>query len=425
MKILFISPRGDGAWFVWLLSQKEGHDVDWHIVDERYTTTFEGLIKPPLKRIPKPDAYDLVVWDTDGMGEDADYARQYTPTVGSSVLADRLEEDRLFGLEVMSQCGIRVPAYECFDSPDKGIAWLQKTHKRTVFKPIGADIEDKSTTYVSANEKDMISFMERVFKKAKIDSFVLQEVVAGGTETAVGGWFNGTDWLVVDHNIEEKKLMSGGIGPNTGCAGMLVWIPPKPTPLFEQGLGKVTDWLREQNYVGPLDLNTIVTEGTAYGIEWTPRFGYEGTCNLTKLIPSFGDLLAAAAAGESLAITQTGPKFAATIAVSAPPYPILGDIVKKKMIVPVLGVDCDHLENIFLADVRAGKVEGELETTGAYNKIGAPIGTADTIKTAFAEAEVHVKRLNIPDKMYRTDLAQSIENRYVILERQGWLKSIG
>lgn len=121
MKILLISPKADGAWYVWLLAH-EGHDVDWHIADDKYVGTFDGIVKPPLKRIPDPSRYDLVVFDSDGMGDDADYARQYTPTVGSSVLADRLEEDRLFGLEVMEKAGIRVPAYEVFDSPEKGIA---------------------------------------------------------------------------------------------------------------------------------------------------------------------------------------------------------------------------------------------------------------------------------------------------------------
>ena len=422
MKILLISPKADGAWYVWLLAH-EGHDVDWHIADDKYVGTFDGIVKPPLKRIPDPSRYDLVVFDSDGMGDDADYARQYTPTVGSSVLADRLEEDRLFGLEVMEKAGIRVPAYEVFDSPEKGIAWLEKTHKRTVFKPIG-EVEDKSTTYVSKNEKDMIAFMDRVFKKAKINSYVLQEVVAGGTEAAVGGWFNGKEWLVVDHNIEEKKLMPGGIGPNTGCAGMLVWIPPRPTPMFEQGLGKITNFLRENNYVGPIDLNTIVTEGTAYGIEWTPRFGYEGTCNLTKLVPKFGELLGAAAMGESLSITG-GPKFSATVRVAVPPYPLLGEQVRKRMIVPIRGVDCEHLENIFLADVRAGQNEGELETTGAYNCVGAPIGTGDTIESAFAESEAHIKRLDIPDAMWRNDVCKCINNRYLTLERQGWLRPLG
>lgn len=420
MRILLVSHKGDGGWYVWLLC-KEGHDVDWHIADERYAGTFDGLVKPPLKRIPDPSKYDLVVFDTDGMGSDADYARQFTPTVGSSLLADRLEEDRLFGLEVMEKAGIRVPAYETFDSPEKGIAWLQKTHKRTVFKPIG-EVEDKSTTYVSKNETDMIAFMERVFKKAKINSYVLQEVVAGGTETAVGGWFNGSDWLVVDHNIEEKKLMAGGIGPNTGCAGMLVWLMHKPTPLFQQGLEKITPFLREHNYVGPIDLNTIVTEGTAYGIEWTPRFGYEGTCNLTRLVPKFSDLLYAAASGGRLDFSG-GPKFAATIRVAVPPYPILGDQVRKKMVVPVRGIDLEHLENFFLADVRMG--EDTLETTGAYNSVGAPICTGDEIDSAFADCEAHIKRLDIPDAMWRNDVCKCIKNRYLVLERQGWLRPLG
>lgn len=426
MKILLVSPKGDGGWYVWLL-KKEGHDVDWYIHDERYRGTFDGIVKAPLKNLPNPSKYDLVVFDTDGMGDAADEARILTPTVGSSALADRLEEDRLFGLEIMEAAGIRVPEWEVFDSPEKGIAWLQKNHKRTVFKPIGADIEDKSTTYVSQGESDMIAFMERVFKRAKISSFILQEVVPGHiTETAAGGWFNGHDWLVVDHNIEEKKLMPGNIGPNTGCAGMLMWLPPRPTPLFQQGLEKITDYLRKENYVGPLDLNTIVTEGTAYGIEWTPRFGYEGTCNLTRLLPvPFAELLGAAARGEPLTMPQSDRKFCASIRMSVPPYPTLGEDMRKLNSVPVLGVDLKHLEGIFLADVRKSEAEGELETTGAYNSVGAPLGLGDTIDEAFAESEGHIKRLKIPDVMWRNDVCKCIKEKYFTLERQGWLRPLG
>src|SRR5215470_1117108 len=136
MKILFVSPKADGLWFVWRL-RDNGHEVDWLLEDKKYAEIYQGIIPPPLPRFPDVFPYDLVVFDLDGMGEVADYCNMVTPTIGSSTLADRLEEDRLFGLEVMERCGIRVPAYEVFDSREKGIAWLAKTHKRCVFKPIG------------------------------------------------------------------------------------------------------------------------------------------------------------------------------------------------------------------------------------------------------------------------------------------------
>lgn len=422
MKILVVSPKGDGTWYAWLL-RNNGHDVDCYIVDPRFQNAFTGLIPQPLTRIPQPGDYDLVVFDASSQGEDADYAASITPTIGSSSLADRLEDDRIFGLEVMEQAGIKVPEWKAFDSPESGIAWLEKTRKRTVFKPIG-DVDDKATTYCSKSSEDMIAFMERVFQKSKIRQYVLQEFVVGGTECAACGWFNGDDWVLVDHNLEEKKLMSGNIGPNTGCAGMVVWIPPRPTPLFQQGLERVTPFLREVDYVGPIDLNTIVTPDTAYGLEWTPRFGYEGTPNLVPLLPiEFGEFLHRVATGQSVTIAQPRAAFSATIRCAVPPYPNAEDH-RKKLVVPVHGIDLTHLERFFLDDVRMAE-DGALETTGAYNHVGSPICTGESIHEALDACEHVLKGLDVPDLMWRNDLEKCIGKRYTTLQQQGWLRAIG
>ena len=420
MRILLVSPKGDGAWFAWKL-KSEGHTVDWIILDHKYDGCFDGIL-PARATHPDPAKYDLVVFDSDGHGQQADAARELVPTIGSSVLADKLEDDRLFGLEVMEQAGIRVPRWEAFDSPEKGIAWLKANNMRTVFKPVGeVPGDDKSTTYVSKGTDDMIAFMERVFQKAHIKSYILQEVVLG-TETAVGGWFNGTDWVVVDHNIELKKMMNDDVGPNTGCAAMCVWLPPRPTPMFQQGLEKITPFLRENNYVGPIDLNIIVTEGEAYGLEWTPRFAYEGTANLTALLNMpFSEFLSAVAAGATPTFTQSH-QFSVTLRAAVPPYPN-AELSRKKLIVPILGVDIAKLDRMVLYDVK--NVDGQLQTTGIYNCIGAPIRLGDTIEGAFAEALAALKGLNVPDLMYRTDAGKKINARYQELQRKGWLKSIG
>lgn len=421
MKILLVSPHGDGAWFTWLF-RHAGHQSDWYLLDEKYAS-YDGIVDR-LKKKPNFEAYDLVVFDDAGEGKAADQIQKVTPVIGGSELSDRLEDDRLFGLEVMEKVGIRVPAWEVFDSPEKGIAWLEKNNKRTVFKPIGDDILDKSTTYVSKSSEDMIRFMDRVFKKAKIKSYILQEVVGGGTETACGGWFNGEKWIAVDHNIELKKQMNGDIGPNTGCAGSLMWMPPKPTPLFQQGLDKVSPFLADAGFVGLIDLNTIVTEGVAYGIEWTPRFGYESTCNFTRLLPmEFGEFLGKIARGEDVTVGAPKSRFSATTRVSVPPYPNAAKSRTKDR-VPILGIDIKKLEHFFLADVQMNS-DGCLETTGNDNNIGSPIGVGDSICEAFEEVEGCIKGLNVPDLMYRTDVRECIEKRYCVLERQGWLRPIG
>src|SRR5216684_7624096 len=194
-----------------------------------------GLIPAP-KAHPKPSAYDLVVFDCTEMGEAAEQAREVTPTIGDSLLADKLENDRIFGLEFMESAGIKVPPWEPFDNPTDAIKWLAKTHKRTVLKPIGD--APSEMTYVSKNEADMVAFIEKRLPGSKVKRFLLQEYVAG-TEVSTEGWWTGTEWCAVNYTLEEKKLMAGGLGPNVGCAGNVLWMPPRRTPLFEQGLAKV------------------------------------------------------------------------------------------------------------------------------------------------------------------------------------------
>jgi phosphoribosylamine-glycine ligase len=420
VKILLVSPEADGAWFVWLLSQ--AHDVEWVCLESRYADTLSGIIAAPLAHIPNPDAYDLVVFDSSGCGKEADEARAVTPTIGGSELADQLEHDRMFGLEVMQAAGIKLPPFEPFNDTKAAIKFVQKSGKRYVLKPINDEGLSKDTTYVAKSAEDMVQYLEKL--DAKVKEFVLQEFVTG-TEVSTEAWWTGSEWVALNHTLEEKKFMAGNLGPNTGCAGNLVWMPPRKNPIFEHGLERVTDFFKEHDFVGMVDLNTIATDGDLYGIEWTPRFGYEGTCNLTRLLPvEFGDFLGAVATGQVPNLTQPKARFAATIQLSVPPYPNCEKVKSKQWErVPIKGISLEHAQSFFLRDVML--LDGELATCGRYNAIGSPIGLGETIDGAFDEVMAAVKRLDIPNLQYRNDIATCTKRRFEALQAAGWLRSIG
>lgn len=418
MRILLVSTKADGAWFVHLLAN-EGHDVSWYCESEKDAQTLSGIIPPPLKRVPPPDRYDLIVFDSSGMGVDADQARTVTPTIGSSSYADQLEDDRVFGLETMERAGIRVPRWEAFSSRSEGLNFLRKNNKRYVLKPIGDAPSD--ATYVSKSSEDMIHFIE-IRLDPKVKSFVLQEFVEG-VEVSTEAWWTGTEWVALNHTLEEKKFMNDGVGPNTGCAGNVLWMPSRSTPIFQQGLDKIAPQLKEAGFVGMIDLNTIATEGDVYGLEWTPRFGYEGTCNLVRLLPiPFGEFLADIAVGKKPLLSEPRAKFAATVRLSVPPYPS-AEFSRKLIKVPIRGLDLERLDSFVLYDVM--KEGDDLMTSGTYNAIGSPIGAASTICGAFEEVDTAIKRLDIPNLQYRTDVKKCVEARYGQLERWGWLRPIG
>ena len=398
LKILFLS-QGDGPWIA-LKLLRDGHSVDWIIDEEKYSGLLAGMLPPPLNSISHPADYDLIVFDCACTGLIADGLREHTPVIGSSSFAEKLEKDRAFGIEFMEKCGIPVPPWQQFTDVADALRWIRETKKRTVFKPLG-DQDDKATTYVSKSADDMARYLEILFKKMKVKEFLLQEFIEG-TEVSCEGYFNGTEFHAVNCTIEEKKFMAGGIGPNTGCAGNLVWMPTRTNPLFERGLRRTEDALRGAGFVGPVDLNTIVTEGEIFGLEWTPRFGYEGTCNLTRLIGSdFGEFLHAIAVGDDPHLGPPAYPFAATIRLSVPPYPNPSRPAKYGG-VPISGIDPDKLDAFYLNDVRVKEgTEGELETIGTSGLIGAPIGCGDSPEQAFYECKKVIDTLQIPDLQYR------------------------
>lgn len=414
MRILLVSASGDGAWLAWLL-QHEGHDVDWTIRNHKYAQILHGLIPDPVEHPHDPDYYHLIIFDSTEQGNIADLAREHAPTIGNSSFAEQLENDRAFGIEMMESVGIKVPPWEVFKTTQEAKAWVQKTHKRCVFKP---NDEDAELTYVSKSAEDLIRYLDRVASKVH-GEFILQEFISG-TEISTEGYFNGNEWILFNHTLEEKKFLSGGLGPNTGCAGNVVWMPSRSTPVFEQGLKKIASVLQEANYVGPIDLNTIVTEANVYGIEWTPRFGYEGTCNLVRMLPlKFGDFLYRVACGEKIEISSPRHKFCASIRISVPPYPNKGKVSSE---IEIEGIKPEKLDVFYVNDV---KLEGkQMMVAGTSGFIGAPLGCGESIKQAFEECKTAIKRLEIPDLQWRNDVADAIEKRYNTLMAQGWLRQI-
>jgi phosphoribosylamine-glycine ligase len=259
--------------------------------------------------------------------------------------------------------------------------------------------------------------------KVKVKEFLLQEFITG-TEISTEGWFNGTDFYALNHDMEEKKFLSGGHGPNTGCSGSVVWMPHLPNNLMSYGLLRTREALAQEGFVGPIDLNVIATEGQIFGLEWTPRFGYDAACNLSRLLPmEFGEFLYQIATGASPSVIPSKYPFAATIRLSVPPYPYEGKVGKYGP-VPVKGIDLSHIDCCYLSDVRL-LPDGTMETIGIDGFVGAPIGVGDSIKEAFADCEDFIGRLQIPDLQWRNDIGKCCEKRYAELSRNGWLRHSG
>lgn len=420
-KILISTYTGYGNWFS-LRLQEEGHDVDIYYHGEKNNTRYvmDGLIKPPSMAEPSFGKYDLVLFDLTGKPALAERAAKLTKVIGDGNFNSEIEEDRIFGIEVMEESGINVPPWEAFDDLGEAKKFIKKTQKTYVFKPSGGQDQDTASTYVSKNAQDLLDYLDKLGKTSKGVEFILQEVVKG-TEISTEAWFNGEDFYLLNSTLEEKKFMDQGRGPNTGCSGNLVWVYDEMNPplIFREGLAKLKNFLKQYNYHGMIDLNTIVSDRELYGLEWTPRFGYDATATLFNLIKSdLGDFLVSISQGIKPDY-QVNNLFSAGIRVSIPPYPseIEGHHPEE---IPINGIEEeDIVRNFYLYDCCC--VDSDLLTVGVNGFIGLPIYNGAKIGDVFYKVNEKIKNLRIPDMQYRNDIEKCVSERYKILSLQGWL----
>lgn len=418
MKILVCSYTGYGLWFT-LRFKDEGNTVDYYLLNKKYENILQGIAPVPLFKKPDFSKYDLVIFDLTGKSALAEEAMKVTNVIGDSELASELEDNRLFGIEVMEQCGIEVPSYETFSDLDAAKKFIRETKKRYVFKPNGGQDQETASTYVASSAEDMLEYIDRLGQMSKGVEFLLQEVV-DGTEISTEAYFNGEDFFLINGTLEEKKFMDNRRGPNTGCAGNLVWCYNRTPKIYEQGLGKLIPFLREANYKGMIDLNTIATGNHLYGLEWTPRFGYDASATLFQTIGSpLGEFLVGIASGEAVSPSVVHD-YAAGVRLSIPPYPSECDGYFMKD-VPINGIDAEDLEHIYMYDAMLDD-EGALVTAGCSGFIGVPMGTGRSIQEAFALTAARIKKIKIPDMQYRNDIYKCTWSRYEVLQREGWFR---
>ena len=425
MKVLLNSYTGIGAYFI-LRFLKEKHSVDYYQMSKDCLNILSGIVPSPLITKPDYSKYDLSLFDITGKASLAEESSKVTPTMGDGKIASDLEDDRLFGIRVMEESKILVPPYEVFDDIEKAANFVRKTKKKYVFKPYGGQDQKANTTYVSSNYKDLLEYMSKLSEFAKDSTFLLQEFIEGGTEVSTEAYFNGQEFFAVNHTLEEKKLMNDNIGPATGCSGNLVWFctEGRESKIFKEGLLKFKEFLSLSDYRGMVDLNSIVLQnGELYGLEWTPRFGYDATVTSFSLFNK-GDLvnfLHAIACGETpKPASFKEDYFAASVRVSIPPYPseIKGQHPQG---VPIQGINEDNIHKYYLWD--AMMQDGQLVTSGeAYGCVTCPVAKGVSCNAAFANVYNLIAELKIPDMQYRTDMAQMCKNRFNSLERMGWLR---
>lgn len=431
MKIALSSYAGYGAWLAAVL-RMQGHKVDYYLSLNKFSQVMQGIAPAPFVKFhdhrnndetigfPDYSKYDVSIFDLTGRERQADYSSIRCPTIGDGSNNRILEEDRLFGIELMQNSGIDVPTYEVFADVSAAKSFIKETKKRYVYKPNGGQDQDTATTYVSHSDTDMLEYIDKLFLLSKGSPFILQEFKPG-IEISVEGWFNGTDFYSLNATLEEKKFMNDGKGPNTGCAGNLVFTLNSNSKIFTEGLGRARACLAALGYRGMIDLNTIVTEDKAYGLEWTPRFGYDASATMFNLYGGdIAELFKRVAIG-GIPEQKWKAEYGVAARLTIPPYPTEIRLNKIKGI-PIKGINTNNEEELFKTyfyDVMVEK--DELVCAGTNGFICCPIEVSASPQGAFAQLEERIKKIQVPDMQYRTDLQSSIMKRFFKLKEMGWI----
>jgi len=425
-KFLFISKDaliGDIAWQI----TKEGHDVRYFIEDKKEDDIADGFVPKIKEWQTSIDWADVIVFDDVlGHGKIAEGLRKKgKKVIGGTTYTDMLEDDRSFGQRELKKHGIKIIPFWEFSNFDEAIIFVKEHPDEYVIKPSGEAQNLKRLLFVGQEKdgSDVIRILEsykKVWSK-EVKIFQLQKMVTG-VEIAVGAFFNGKDFIYpININFENKKLFPGNFRPATGEMGTsMFWS--QSSLLFSSTLEKFKNTLRNENYVGYIDLNCIVNNYGIYPLEFTSRFGYP-TISIQQegMITPIGEFFYHLANGDNIDF-KCKKGFQVGIRLVVPPYPFkdkkIFDSFSKDAVIAFKG-NTDN-NGIHIEDVKL--VNNQWIITGSSGVALIIVGTGATMKEAQKQAYSRIKNILIPNMYYRDDIGDRWYEEFDKLHSWGYLK---
>lgn len=233
--------------------------------------------------------------------------------------------------------------------------------------------------------------------------FVLQQVI-DGVEMSTEAWFNGKNFILpLNSTFEEKKFMEGGRGMQTGCMGSILWnwSPEISIKLYEMLFRSMEDELAEAGYLGPLDVNAIWTPSGPFGLEFTPRFGFDAIQGFLRTLDVSPATFLRDLQGLS-SVPARDAQLSMAVALSTPPYPVETEDVPK---VPILGVTPQDLrEMVYSYDMMFDPEIGMYTTSGAYNWVCSITDNDESFERLRRRIYKKVDTIEVADKQFRSDI---------------------
>jgi phosphoribosylamine---glycine ligase len=403
----------------------QGAEARLYIARESSRDVADGFVdKTDNWRRELPWADVVVFDDTQGLGRlAADLRASGKPVLGGCPYTDRLEDDRAFGQSELGRHGIPLIPQMDFSSLDDAIRFIRRNPGCYVAKPGGQAQNLKRLLFVGEDPKgrDVMHVLEayRDVWCHLLDGVQLQQRLFG-VETAIGAFFNGTNFVApVCVNFEHKRFFPGDLGPMTGEMGTtLIWA--SEMEFFRRTIARFETDLRREGYVGYFDLNCMANAQGLWPLELTARFGFP-TINvqmegLKTTVPAF---LAGLARGTLTRIdVRAGVQIGVRLRLPPYPYQDRGMLMTYAREVELRLKDGDAA-GVRIEDAKS--IDGRWLAAG---EVGAPLvvtACGDTIQEARKLVYHRISQVQIPNVYYRNDIGQNFLTDVEALRRWGYL----
>lgn len=177
----------------------------------------------------------------------------------------------------------------------------------------------------------------------------------------------------------------------------------EPNKIFNATLKKMESKLREERYVGYIDVNCIVNSNGIYPLEFTSRFGYP-TISIQQegMLTPIGEFFLKLADG-SLKQFKARSGFQIGVRVVVPPFPFKDkETFLSNSKDAVIIFKKPNREGVHIEDVK--QVDDEWLVTGTSGVVLIVIGMGPTMRQAQREAYNRIANIMIPNMYYRTDI---------------------
>jgi phosphoribosylamine--glycine ligase len=367
---------------------------------------FKKIVNNLIRNKDKLLRRTIIVFDTNHHPDIADKLRKSGyKVIGSGTVFEKLEHDRKFGLQIMKKAVIRIPESYEFKQVDKAIRFLetQPETKKWVLKPAN---DESYLAFVSDDNDELIGHLDTY--RDRLSRFILQEKIKG-IECKVSGWFNGDKFVFFSAVLDRKRQANNDLGAMTDCSGDIVWRLSGAERIVVEGLKKVEAQLEVIGTPCMIDLNQIVNNKGLWGIEWTPRFGYNASLTLITLFDELLSDVLNRLANDQLIDIKTKPLIGASVR-------IFRDTIKSD--VPVKYPDSIK-NDVWIWDVQKSKTG--LETAGIGKDIMAVTGQGKDITGAVSDMYKNAEQVELPDLTMRTDIGNKAKDDYNNLINLGWI----